>query len=251
MHIVVGVPPMLRVHGALVVVANEPPLVAEKASEWVLAIMTPQQKDQWLTNREVDFSYAFGNQARFRVNAYFEKGMAAAALRLIPTQIKTVEELQLPKVCHTLGKLKQGFVLVTGPTGSGKSSTLAAMIEEINQSRAEHIITIEDPIEFLYTPKKSIISQREMHQDTHAWTVALRSVLREDPNVVLVGEMRDFETIAAAITVAETGHLVFATLHTNSAAQSIDRMIDVFPAHQQAQVRQQLAGSLEGILAQR
>jgi len=250
-HIVVGVPPMLRVHGALMAVANEPPLVAEKASEWVLAIVTPQQKDQLLTNREVDFSYALGNQARFRVNAYFEKGMAAAALRLIPTQIKTVEELQLPKVCHTLGKLKQGFVLVTGPTGSGKSSTLAAMIEEINQSRAEHIITIEDPIEFLYTPKKSIISQREMHQDTHAWTVALRSVLREDPNVVLVGEMRDFDTIAAAITVAETGHLVFATLHTNSAAQSIDRMIDVFPAHQQAQVRQQLAGSLEGILAQR
>lgn len=250
-HIVVGVPPSLRVHGALVAVAGEPPLQAEKAGEWVLAIMTPQQKDQLLTNREVDFSYAFGNQARFRVNAYFEKGVIAAALRLIPTQIKTVEELQLPKVCHTLGKLKQGFVLVTGPTGSGKSSTLAAMIEEINQSRAEHIITIEDPIEFLYTPKQSIISQREMHQDTHAWTVALRSVLREDPNVVLVGEMRDFDTIAAAITVAETGHLVFATLHTNSAAQSIDRMIDVFPAHQQAQVRQQLAGSLEGILAQR
>jgi twitching motility protein PilT len=250
-HIVVGVPPMLRIHGSLMAVANESVVAAQKASEWILAIMTPQQKDQLLTNREVDFSYALGNQARFRVNAYFEKGVAAAALRLIPTQIKTVEELQLPRVCHSLTKLKQGFVLVTGPTGSGKSSTLAAMIEEINQGRAEHIVTIEDPIEFLYHPKKSIISQREMHQDTHAWTVALRSVLREDPNVVLVGEMRDFDTIAAAITVAETGHLVFATLHTNSAAQSIDRMIDVFPAHQQAQVRQQLASSLEGILAQR
>jgi twitching motility protein PilT len=240
-HIVVGVPPMLRIHGSLMAVANESVVAAQKASEWILAIMTPQQKDQLLTNREVDFSYALGNQARFRVNAYFEKGVAAAALRLI----------QLPRVCHSLTKLKQGFVLVTGPTGSGKSSTLAAMIEEINQGRAEHIVTIEDPIEFLYHPKKSIISQREMHQDTHAWTVALRSVLREDPNVVLVGEMRDFDTIAAAITVAETGHLVFATLHTNSAAQSIDRMIDVFPAHQQAQVRQQLASSLEGILAQR
>ena len=250
-HVVVGVPPMLRIHGQLSMVANEPAAGAEKASELVLGLMTPQQKDILLTNREIDFSYSFAGQARFRVNAYFEKGAMAAALRLIPSKIKTVDELRLPRVCHSFTSLKQGFILVTGPTGSGKSSTLAAMIEEINANRAENILTIEDPIEFLYVPKKSIVSQREMHSDTHSWTVALKSALREDPNVVLVGEMRDYETIAAAITVAETGHLVLATLHTNSAAQSIDRMIDVFPAHQQAQVRQQLASSLEGILSQR
>ena len=251
LHLVVGVPPMLRVHGELQAVPGEPVVAAEKATEMIFSLLTPQQKDLLLTNRELDFSYALGNQARFRVNAYFEKGRLAIELRLVPAKIKTLEELRLPKICHSLTALKQGFVLVTGPTGCGKSSTLAAMIEEINATRAENILTVEDPIEFLYTPKKSIVSQREMHNDTHSWTVALKSALREDPNVVLVGEMRDYDTIAAAITVAETGHLVFATLHTNSAAQSIDRMIDVFPAHQQAQVRQQLASSLEGILSQR
>ncbi len=250
-HLVVGVPPVLRIDGVLQAVPGEPPLAAEKAGEMMLSIVTPQQKDLLLTNRELDFSYAFVDQARFRVNAYFEKGRLAGNLRLIPAKIKTVEELRLPAVCHTVTTLKQGFVLMTGPTGCGKSSTLAAMIEEINTTRSEHIVTIEDPIEFLYTPKKSVVSQREMHGDTLSWTVGLRSVLREDPNVVLVGEMRDFETIAAAITVAETGHLVFATLHTNSAAQTVDRMIDVFPEHQQNQVRQQLAGSLEAILSQR
>lgn len=250
-HLVVGVPLMLRVDGNLVAVPGEPVLVAEKAAELILALVTPQQKDLLLTNRELDFSYSLQDQARFRINAYFEKGRLAAALRLIPTKIKTMAELRLPKVCQNLTGLKQGFVLVTGPTGSGKSSTLAAMIEEINVTRAEHIVTIEDPIEFLYWPKKSMVSQRELHADTHSWSVALKSALREDPNVVLVGEMRDFDTIAAAITVAETGHLVFATLHTNSAAQSIDRMIDVFPEHQQGQIRQQLASSLEAVLSQR
>lgn len=250
-HLVVGVPPQLRLDGKLQSVPGEPVMVAEKSAEWVLSLVTPAQKDVLLTNRELDFSYGLPGGVRFRVNAYFEKGVMAAALRLIPSKVKSVEELRLPGVCHSLTKLKQGFVLVTGPTGSGKSSTLAAMIEEINETRSEHIVTIEDPIEFLYSPKRSMISQRELHADTHSWAGALRSVLREDPNVVLVGEMRDFETIAAAVTVAETGHLVLATLHTNSAAQSIDRMIDVFPEYQQGQIRQQLAGSLEAVLAQR
>ena len=170
---------------------------------------------------------------------------------MIHSNIKTPEQLRLPQIIHTFATLKQGFILVTGPTGHGKSSTLAAIIEEINQTRSDHIVTIEDPIEFIYTPKKSIISQREMKYDTHGWDIALRSALREDPDVVLVGEMRDYETIAAALTIAETGHLVFATLHTNSAAQTIDRIIDVFPEEQQQQVRQQLAGSLEAVISQR
>jgi twitching motility protein PilT len=202
-------------------------------------------------NKEVDFSFQFGQYGRFRVNVYHQKGLMSAALRLIPTKIKTIEELKLPQICHEFAKMRQGLVLVTGPTGHGKSSTLAAIIEEINQQRAENILTIEDPIEFVYTPGKSIISQRELHADTHSWDIALRSALREDPDVVLVGEMRDFETIAATLTVAETGHLVFATLHTNSASQSIDRIIDVFPAAQQGQIRSQLALSLQAVLSQR
>lgn len=250
-HIVVGSPPCLRVHGDLVAIEGEAMVDDKRAQELTLPVLTQEQKDQLLVNKEVDFSYQFKDRGRFRVNAYYMKGSMASELRLIPAKIKTIEELKLPQVFHQFATMKQGFVLVTGPTGQGKSSTLAAIMDEINTLRAEHILTIEDPIEFLYTPKKSLISQRELHADTHSWDVALKSALREDPNIVLVGEMRDYETIAAALTVAETGHLVFATLHTNSASQTIDRIIDVFPEHQQGQIRMQLANTLQAIVSQR
>ncbi len=251
LHLIPGSPPYLRLHGDLVPIENEAVIDPKRAEELILPILTQEQKDQLLVNREVDFSYQYEALGRFRVNTYFTKGVMAAELRLIPAKIKTLEELKLPSVFHQFAQMHQGFVLVTGPTGQGKSSTLAAILEEINATRAEHILTIEDPIEFLYTPKKSIVSQRELHSDTHTWDVALKSALREDPNVVLVGEMRDLETIAAALTVAETGHLVFATLHTNSAAQTIDRIIDVFPEHQQGQIRLQLSTTLQAVISQR
>lgn len=251
LHLVVGSPPTIRIHGGLVPVPQMPILTTEIAKNLCFALMTPEQQQIFVNNKEIDFSYQYQDKARFRVNAYFQKGHTSLALRLINSKIKSIDELKLPAVCHEITKLKQGFVLVTGPTGSGKTTSLAAMIEEINTSRAAHILTIEDPIEYLYSPKKSVISQREMNHDTHSWSVALKSVLREDPNVVLVGEMRDYETIASALTVAETGHLVFATLHTNSAAQTIDRIIDVFPETQQNQVRNQLASSIEAVFAQR
>lgn len=250
LHLVVGSPPTLRVDGSLRFVGDQP-LTAEWTQEAISAILTKEQRDQFEVNRELDFSYQYEQKNRFRVNVYYQQNTPSAALRLIHSIIKTPEELKLPQVVHSFARLKQGFVLVTGPTGHGKTSTLAAIIEEINRTRSEHIVTIEDPIEFVYQPKKSVISQREMKSDTHNWDIALRSVLREDPDVVLIGEMRDYETISSALTVAETGHLVFATLHTNSAAQTVDRIIDVFPEAQQQQIRQQLAGSLEAILAQR
>jgi twitching motility protein PilT len=214
-------------------------------------LLTDEQQQYVEVNKELDFSYQFQDKGRFRINVYHTKGSLAAALRLIPANIKTIEELTLPQTFHRFAQFKQGFVLVTGPTGEGKSSTLAAVINEINHQRAEHILTIEDPIEYVYQPAKSIISQREMNHDTQEWSLALRSALREDPDVVLVGEMRDYETIASAITVAETGHLVFATLHTGTAAQTIDRIIDVFPAHQQGQIRQQLAATVAAVASQR
>lgn len=250
-HIIVGTPPMLRIHGTLSPVEGTPQLSAQEAESLIFPIMTQEQKDFVKVNKELDFGYQFKDRGRFRVNVYHAQGEIAAAMRLIPTQIKSIEELQLPPIIHEFTNYNQGLVLLTGPTGEGKSTTLAAMIEEINVRRSEHIVTIEDPVEFLYSPKKSIISQREINHDTHSWNVALKSVLREDPDVVLVGEMRDYETIAAAITIAETGHLVFATLHTSSAAQTIDRIIDVFPSHQQSQIRQQLAATIKAIVAQR
>jgi twitching motility protein PilT len=250
-HIVTGFPPALRVDGKLQPIEGAPSLKPEHAELLVFPLMTQEQKDYVTVNKEIDFGYQFKELGRFRVNVYYQQGHISASLRLIPSKIKTIDELQLPPIFHDLLEFPQGLVLLTGPTGEGKSTTLAAMIEEINMSRACHILTIEDPVEFVYTPKQSVISQREVHQDTHGWDIALRSALREDPDVVLVGEMRDFETIAAAITVAETGHLVFATLHTNTAAQTIDRIIDVFPEHQQAQIRQQLSVTIQAIVSQR
>ncbi len=251
LHLVTGYPPALRVDGELLAIEGQARLTREAVSELVSSFMTQEQRDFVTANRELDFSYQFKDLGRFRVNAYFQQGVLSAALRLIPTKIKNIDELQLPPIFHEFTKYKQGLVLLTGPTGEGKSTTLAAVIQEINQTRADHILTIEDPVEFVYVPERSIISQREVHQDTNSWEIALRSALREDPDVVLVGEMRDYETISAAITVAETGHLVFATLHTNSAAQTIDRIIDVFPEHQQSQIRQQLSLSLQAVVSQR
>ena len=250
LHLLVGSPPVIRKDGQLLGLGNQV-LNKKSIQELVLQLVSEKQKQELLANKELDFAYQYQAKGRFRVNAYHAKGSLAAALRLIPARIRTAEELNLPKVVNRFASLKQGLVLVTGPTGHGKSSTLAAVIDKINNERSEHIVTIEDPIEFIYKPKRSIISQREMKQDTMSWEIALRSVLREDPDVVLVGEMRDFETISAALTVAETGHLVFATLHTNSAAQTMDRIIDVFPEGQQQQVRQQLAQVVEGVFSQR
>lgn len=250
-HLLVGVPPMLRIHGKLVVVPELSVITPAQVEELVTPLLSQEQREIVKVDRELDFSYSLPSGARFRANVYYEKGNLAAALRYIPSQIRTLEDLHLPPIIGELTKMKQGLVLITGPTGHGKSTTLAAMIERINQERGEHIVTIEDPIEYVYQPQKSVISQRELHADTHSWSVALKSVLREDPNVVLIGEMRDYETIEAALTIAETGHLVLATLHTNSAAQTIDRIVDVFPEKEQAQIRGQLSMSLEAIVSQR
>ena len=251
LHIQVGLPPMLRVDGALNPVPNTERLVEEDIEALLFAILDEDQKQILLKDKEFDFSFAYGDLGRFRVNAFHERGNLAAALRLIPNEILTIEQLGLPAVVNKFANYPRGLVLVTGPTGSGKSTTLAAIVNAINEERAAHIITIEDPIEFTHRSKQSVIVQREVHYDTYSFSAALRSSLREDPDVVLIGEMRDLETIAAAITIAETGHLVLATLHTNGAAQSIDRIIDVFPPHQQGQVRTELASILMAICSQR
>jgi twitching motility protein PilT len=242
---------MLRVDGQLLAISGTEILTEETVEALIFAILDEDQKQILLKDKEFDFSFAFGDLGRFRVNAFHERGNLAAALRLIPNEILTIEQLGLPPIVNKFAEYPRGLVLVTGPTGSGKSTTLAALLHKINMERAAHVVTIEDPIEFTHTSKKSVIVQREVHYDTYSFSAALRSSLRQDPDVVLIGEMRDLETIAAAITIAETGHLVFATLHTNSAAQSIDRMIDVFPPHQQPQVRSQLANILMAICAQR
>lgn len=251
LHLQVGLPPMLRIDGALKPVSGAEALNEESIETLIFAILDDDQKQILLKDKEFDFSFAFGDLGRFRVNAFHERGNLAAALRLIPNEILSVEQLGLPQVINKFAEYPRGLVLITGPTGSGKSTTLAALINKINQTRAEHIITIEDPIEFTHKSIKSVVVQREVHYDTFSFSAALRSSLREDPDVVLIGEMRDLETIAAAITIAETGHLVFATLHTNGAAQSIDRMVDVFPPHQQGQIRVQLANMLMAICSQR
>jgi len=251
LHTVAGTPPNLRVNGELFPIPQEAVLANEVVEGYLQEILDKEQMEKLSVNKELDFSLSFSQKARFRVNAYMQRGAWAIAFRTIPLTIPTIDVLTLPKVLHSFIGLKQGFILVTGPTGHGKSTTLAAMLEEINKTRAAHIVTIEDPIEFIFHPYKSIISQREMGKDTHSWPVALRSALREDPDVVLVGEMRDHETISAALTVAETGHLVFATLHTNSAAQTVDRIVDVFPEEQQIQVRLQLSNVIEAVFSQR
>lgn len=251
LHLQVGLPPILRIDGILSPVPGAPVLDEQLVEALVFALLDEDQKQILLRDKEFDFSFAFGNLGRFRVNAFHERGNLAAAMRLIPNEIKGIEQLGLPRVVNNFADYPRGLVLITGPTGSGKSTTLAALIEKINSERALHVITVEDPIEYTHQSKKSVIVQREVHYDTYSFSAALRSSLREDPDVVLIGEMRDLETIAAAITIAETGHLVFATLHTNSAAQSIDRMIDVFPPHQQPQVRAQLGNILMAICSQR
>lgn len=251
LHLVTGYSPMLRIHGELIPLLGFPVLSDAEIIGLVSSLLTPIQKQAFDTHFELDFAIALENKGRFRVNFYKQQGHLSAALRLIPLVIPVLESLGLPQVVNRLVDLRQGLILVTGPTGHGKSTTLAAMINKINQTRQAHILTIEDPIEYTYPKSKALVSQREMLVDTKNWANALKAALREDPDVVLVGEMRDLETIAAAITIAETGHLVLATLHTNSAAQTVDRVIDVFPEQQQPQIRLQLGAVLEAIISQR
>lgn len=251
LHLLAGVAPTLRIDGILTPLSNFGVMTPEIVSDLIGQVLTSEQLSKISIDKELDFSLPFSDKARFRGNIYTQKATPAASFRKIPLEIPSIDSLGLPKILHAFTGLRQGLVLVTGPTGHGKSTTLASIINEININRLSHIITIEDPIEFVFRSQKSIISQREMNADTHSWSVALRSALREDPDVVLVGEMRDLETIAAALTVAETGHLVFATLHTNSAAQTVDRIVDVFPEEQQKQIRLQLSNVIEAVFSQR
>jgi twitching motility protein PilT len=250
LHIAAGAPPTIRVRGRLTALEGYPTLTPTDTREIVYSILNSDQRQRLETDWQLDFSYSIPGQARFRVNAYFQRAALGAAFRLIPFNISKIDDLGLPPVVREFTRKPRGFVLVTGPTGSGKSTTLAAMIDEINETREEHIMTIEDPIEFLHRHKRCLINQRELGTDATTFAAALKAALRQDPDVILVGEMRDLETIHTALTAAETGHLVFATLHTQDAPQTIDRIIDVFPPHQQQQVRVQLAVALQGILTQ-
>jgi twitching motility protein PilT len=250
LHITAGAPPTIRVRGRLTPLEEFPILTPADTREIVYSILNNDQRQRLETDWQVDLAYAIPGRARFRVNAYFQRSAIGAAFRQIPAQIVGIDELGLPPIVHELTKKPRGFVLCTGPTGSGKSTSLAAMINEINETREEHIMTIEDPIEFLHQHKKCLVNQRELGSDASSFSAALRSALRQDPDVILVGEMRDLETISTALTAAETGHLVFATLHTQDTPQTIDRIIDVFPPHQQHQVRVQLSVALQGIITQ-
>lgn len=251
LHLSAGHPPVLRIDGSLVPLVKEKALTAADTESLAKALMREDRYARFLEAKEIDFSYSFNDKSRFRVNVFFQRGSIACALRLIPSKIKTIDELSLSPILHEFTKAKHGFVLITGPSGQGKSTTLAALIDEINHQRAEHIVTIEDPIEYLFEDDLSIIDQREIFEDTLNFSKALKSTFRQDPNVIMVGEMRDPETIAIALTAAETGHLVFATLHTNSASQTIHRIVDSFPPEQQNQVRAQLSASLLGVVSQR
>lgn len=250
LHLVVGKPPILRIDGVLLPIEGEVPLTEKAALDLIYSLMTDKQRQAYDTDREMDLSWSIDGGNRFRVNCHWEKGFPGMVARIISPRIPSLEELSMPSVVYDLMRLKQGLILLTGPTGSGKSTSLAAMIELVNTERAEHIVTLEDPVEFIYTPKKSIIKQRQLGTDMNSFAQALKHVLRQDPNVILVGEMRDLETIAATITLAETGHLVLATLHTYNAAQTVDRIIDVFPPYQQNQVRLQLSLFLKGVISQ-
>jgi twitching motility protein PilT len=249
LHITAGLPPMVRINGK-VESLEYPPLTSNATRELIYDILSNDQRQRLENDWELDFSYSLPRTARFRVNVYFQRGSLGAAFRAIPSEIKSLSELGLPRAVEDMTEKPRGLVLVTGPTGSGKSTTLAAMIDRINEARHEHIMSVEDPIEFLHNHKSCIVNQREVNQDTKSFAQALKHVLRQDPDVILVGEMRDLETISLAVTAAETGHLVFGTLHTQDTPQTVDRIIDVFPPHQQHQVRAQLAIALQGIITQ-
>jgi len=249
LHVTTNSPPQIRIDGVLVPL-QLPPMTAAETKQLVYSVLTDSQKHRFEETLELDFSFGVKGLARFRANIFNQRGAVAAAFRTIPWEIRSFKDLGLPEVVAAICDRPRGLVLVTGPTGSGKSTTLAAMIDKINSERQEHIVTIEDPIEYLHSHKRCVVNQRELHADTQSFANALRSALRQDPDVVLVGEMRDLETVESALRIAETGHLTFATLHTNSAAQTINRIIDVFPAHQQSQIRAQLSFTLEGILCQ-
>jgi twitching motility protein PilT len=250
LHMVVGTFPAFRIDGVLYQMATFPLLTAELTQQLLLSIMTNEQKENLIANKEIDFGYEMSGH-RFRANVYHTRNALSASFRYIPKEIHTVDKLMLPSSISEISNFNNGLVLVTGPTGEGKSTTLASIINKINQTTSSHIVTVEDPIEYVYPLAKSIISQRELHEDTHSWNIALRSVLREDPDVVLVGEIRDYESAALVLTIAETGHLVFSTLHTTSTPETINRLIDMFPSHQQNQVKSQLAGVLRAVVAQR
>jgi len=251
LHIGVGKRPTLRVDGNLIALAKEAILNPESVAGLVSALLTPEQQDKLIKEREIDLAFSYEDKIRFRVNVYFQRGYLAAALRLIPVYIRNIEELNLPPVLHEFTKMNQGFFLAVGPAGHGKSTTLAAMVDEINHKRMDHIITIEDPIEYIYVQDRALIDQREVGFDTVDFHRGLKSILRQDPDVIMIGEMRDPESIAIALTAAETGHLVFSTLHTNNASQTIDRIIDSFPASQQGQIRSQLSATLVGVMSER
>ena len=250
-HISVGHPPILRKGGKIMPVPNMPDLSEKDCQGFAFSLMSETQKEKFLKAKEIDFSYSLEGKGRFRVNVFLQSSSIACALRLVPNQIRTIEELNMPPILHRFTEPTQGFVLITGPSSHGKSTTLAALIDEINHTRAKHIITIEDPIEYIFEDDKCIVDQRELGQDTLSFAKALRSTFRQDPDIIMVGEMRGSETISTAITAAETGHLVFATLHTNSASQTIHRIVDNFSGEQQAQVRAQLSGSLLAVVSQR
>jgi len=249
LHITTNSPPQVRIHGKLIPL-KLPPFNPTDTKKLIYAILNDSQKQRFEEQLELDFSFGIKNLARFRANVFYQRGAVAGAFRLIPYEIRGFHTLGIPKAVEGLCGLPRGLILVTGPTGSGKSTTLAAMLDKINADRSEHIITIEDPVEYLHSHKRCIVNQREVHTDTKSFSRALRAALRQDPDVVLVGEMRDLETVETALTIAETGHLTFATLHTNSAIQTINRIIDIFPAHQQTQIRTQLSFVLEGVVCQ-